>query len=180
MTIDVNRYQRRRWAAKLHLIAEFVGVDLDETSDDSLAESLGAMAERVEASVLRDETTLAESLASLFDRFDAAMPDENPVAALEGRAVSELLEVKRALRDLEARPDQRDVVIEEIGDLMFALGRLAVTLGAASPLEPLAIAVRKTTARLRHYEHLAESESAANFTVADMWAMAKQMARGGG
>jgi NTP pyrophosphatase (non-canonical NTP hydrolase) len=121
----------------------------------------------------RDESTLDARLLAIDKRFDAAWPSRDKIGDMELRATAELIEVKRAL---ETMPGRRAHVLEEIGDTMLALGRLALAIGAESPLDPMRYAARKTEARLLEFEHLVESPTAGDFERHHLWTLAKGLA----
>ncbi|HVI01688.1 MAG TPA: hypothetical protein VM869_23390 [Enhygromyxa sp.] len=130
---------RRIMVKTLRPLAEFFGLATPNDArdvDSSALEHLRAVAERAIDAALSDERSLAHAVVGIRGRFNVAWPSDDEVAAMLRRARGELLEIERAIADLRRCSDQpnsdtlRADVIEEIGDAMLALGRLALAVGA--------------------------------------------------
>jgi NTP pyrophosphatase (non-canonical NTP hydrolase) len=167
---------RRRVVGKLRPLANFFDLELTEESDDGVVQLVDEVISRATDAALRDEWLLAWSIASIDQRFDASWPQENKVESLMRRVHGELAEVRQAIIDAEGRPDLRPHVVEELGDVMMLLARLALVFGAKSSLEPLQVVVRKTFARLAKFEQLCRTqELPPGNTPAELWSIAKRM-----
>lgn len=168
---------RRAVGRVIRPLAEFFEIEPESDDEDGVIAWLGEVISRAEDVVLSDEHTLARILKQIDERFDRHWPSEDKLASMMRRITEEHGEVQRALEDFRHRPELRDALIEEIGDLMLASARMAIALGCVSGLEPLGVAARKTLARLRHFEQLVSSSE--NFNRRELWRIAKSMARAG-
>jgi NTP pyrophosphatase (non-canonical NTP hydrolase) len=169
---------RRRVAAKLRPLANFFSLGPVESivTDDDLVNVLETLLEQATDAAVRDEVTLASWITSIDQRFDAAWPHDDKVESLMRRVHGELLEVRQAIADAEKRPDLRSHVVEELGDVMLLLSRIALVYGAKSSLEPLQVAVRKTFGRLARFESLRRAPATPGTTHAELWSLAKRIA----
>lgn len=169
---------RRRIGRLIQPLAEYFDVELaGDDDEDNTINWLSRVLARAEHAALSDEHSLAHALIRIDSRFDEHWPSDDKVAALQRKLNEELGELHRAIEDWRLRPELREHVVEEIGDMMLVLGRLALTMGCESAMEPLGVAIKKTLARLRHFEQLASSPNADHFNRRDLWKMAKGMAR---
>lgn len=121
---------------------------------------------------MTSDSDLSVQVADIDRRFQPTWPSS--VSSMISHLRQELHEIEQAIDEADGRPHMNKHVVEECGDAMLLLGRLAIMHGAASALEPLIIAIRKTSRRLDHYERLVKS-----MTVADAWRAAKECASRG-
>ncbi len=117
---------------------------------------------------------LATSVGQIDQRLQVSWPTSYSASAILAHLRREMREIDDAVSEAVDRPHMRKHVVEECGDAMLLLARLALMHGATSALEPLVLAVRKTERRLGHFEKLVRS-----MTPADAWRAAKVRARQG-
>lgn len=169
---------RRRAARALSSIAGYLGVTVPDPDADqanaSIADWLDMLASVIEDALLSADPTLSETIATIDRRWQVGWPESCDPKSLLAHARRELAEIEQAMADADLRDSLRGEVVIECGDAMLLLARIALAYGATSGLQPLALAVRKTTRRLEHFERLVKS-----ITPADAWRMAKQMAARG-
>lgn len=145
--------------------------DVGEPKGDGVgafATFVGAVMQRAEDAAMRDETTLSDGIDVVHERFAQGGWPSNPVEIM-GHLRAELIEIQVAMRDADKRPDLRIHVVEEIGDAMLLLARLALHYGATSAVQPLALTLRKTNRRLGHWEELVPMMG-----LVDAWRVAKE------
>jgi NTP pyrophosphatase (non-canonical NTP hydrolase) len=167
---------RRRVTGKLRHLAELFEVADEPDTEDGLVEYVRVIATLAETAALNDERSLSKALASINTRIDTLWPIEDKAKSLLRRVRSELLELEDAIGDAKLRPELRSRVVEEIGDAMLGLARLALVFGAETALEPVGVAVTKTQARLTEFEKLVRYEPTG--TRQELWRMAKGIADG--
>jgi NTP pyrophosphatase (non-canonical NTP hydrolase) len=119
-----------------------------------------------------EQADLGQAVADVDRRLRVSWPSSYTASGLLSHLRGELREIEQAVLDADGRPSMNGEVVEECGDAMLLLGRLAMMYGAKSALEPLALAVRKTCRRLEHFEQLVRSSPPA-----EAWRVAKILAR---
>jgi NTP pyrophosphatase (non-canonical NTP hydrolase) len=169
---DTSTVLRRRITAKIKPLAGFFSISLGEESDDGVVRLVEQVAESATTAVLRDEWQLAASITDIDVRLEASWPAADKAESLLRRVHGELKEVREAMDDAAVRPELRPHVVEEIGDVMLLLSRLALVYGSKSSLEPLQVVVRKTFARLTAFERLCRSSP--DSPRGELWSIAKR------
>lgn len=166
---------RRRVLRAAKSVSDYLGVL--EPKDGSLtaaADYLDRLMSAVEYVLTLSESATAGAVTDVHARFQETWPESCAPSYLLSHLRCELREIQQAIADAEGRPDLRKHVVEECGDAMLLLARLALLYGAESGLRPIAITVTKTQRRLAHFETLVPSMG----PVA-AWRMAKSMVKPG-